>query len=434
MDNKNIVKNIGLSMIMKPISMVLSLIYTPIALSFLGDAKYGVWAIILNIVTWIGIFDIGIGNGLRNRLAESYTKGNTNDAQSYVSTAYIGTLILSIVFFIVINCIWNVFNLSDIFQLDVYGENVNHIIMISTFFICINFVLSLSKTSAYAIQKSGAISVASAIGQVIQIIVLCCMSKFLNQSLMAVAIMYGVASLAENIILYCYVTNKNQFLVPKISYVKSCYMKSLITLGIGFFAMQICSVVLNTTDNLLISSLYGSSAVTPYSIVYKFFYLFPTVHSIILMPMWSAYTEAATRKDIQWIKNTIKKINWITVAFSVFVFVSIFLFEPFSKLWLGKNLNYGRHLIFLVALYMIAQMIFNSYNSFLCGVGYIKSSTIVAVIETVLNIPLSIWFAKDCDMGLSGIIMGSFCVMLLGTISTPIATYRWIKSVENDTN
>ena len=99
MNNKRIIKNIGVSMIMKPISMLLSLVYTPLALAFLGEAKYGIWAIILNIVSWINYFDIGIGNGLRNRLAEAIALDDKEDAQKYVSTAYIGTSVLSLVFF-----------------------------------------------------------------------------------------------------------------------------------------------------------------------------------------------------------------------------------------------------------------------------------------------------------------------------------------------
>ena len=165
MNNKRIIKNIGVSMIMKPISMLLSLVYTPLALAFLGEAKYGIWAIILNIVSWINYFDIGIGNGLRNRLAEAIALDDKEDAQKYVSTAYIGTSVLSLVFCVLISLVWNIFGLTDFFKLKVADENTNLIIFISVLFVCINFVLSLSKTSAYAIQQPGIISIVGIAGQ-----------------------------------------------------------------------------------------------------------------------------------------------------------------------------------------------------------------------------------------------------------------------------
>lgn len=431
MNNKNVLKNIGISMAMRPISIALSFVYTPMALSFLGDARYGVWAIILNIVSWISLFDIGIGNGMRNRLAEAYASNNQRDAQSYVSTAYIATAIMSLVFFIIINAVWNLFDLGSFFNLNVEGENTNLVIAISVFFVCINFILSLSKTAAYAIQKSGVVSITNVIAQILQIIVLFLISQALRQSLVAVALMYGCVTLVENLLLYGYITKGRPYLKPKFSKIKVRYMKSMMTLGIGFFVMQICSLILNTTDNLLISNLYGSSEVTPYSIVYKVFYMFVSIHGIIIMPMWSAFTEAATLKDIDWIRSTIKKVNGVTVLLSVGVIVAVFLFRPFAVIWLGKNYNYQTSLIVTVAVYMIAQMFANNYASFLCGIGNIRVSTMLAAVQALLNIPLSVYFANYCHMGLTGIILGSLCVMAISAILLPVISYRWLNAHSN---
>lgn len=430
MNNKRIVKNIGVSMAMKPISMLLSFVYTPLALAFLGEAKYGIWAIILNIISWINYFDIGIGNGLRNKLAEAIALDDKESAQKYVSTAYIGTTIISIVFCTFVTLVWNIFGLSEFFKLSLSDENTNIIIFISVLFVSVNFVLALSKTSAYAIQQPGIISVVSVIGQVLQIAIIITISKFYSQSLFVIAIMYGFVSLFDSIIVYFVVTRKKDYLKPKISKAQKKYMKPLLTLGAGFFVLQICSLVLNTTDNLLISNLYGSAEVTPYSMVYKVFYIAVQIHAIIIMPMWSAYTEAATRKDMMWIRKTMKRINLITVLFSGGVVVGIFLFEPFATIWLQKKLEYGRSLIIIVAIYMITQMIGNNYSSFLCGVGHIKVSTIIAGIEAIMNIPLSIIFAQYFGMRLSGIILGSLMVMLVSVIVLPITSYHWIDEHE----
>ena len=438
MNNKRIIKNIGVSMVMKPISMLLSLVYTPLALAFLGDEKYGVWAIILNIVSWINYFDIGIGNGLRNKLTEALALEDEKLAKKYVSTAYVGTTIISVAFCIIVNVIWNLFKLSAFFKLNVPDENTNLIIFISIFFVCVNFILSLSKTSAYSIQQPGIISVVSVIGQVLQIGIIFILSRIFNQSLIAVAIMYGLVSLFDSIIIYVVVTRRRKYLRPAISSIDMRYLKPLITLGVGFFALQICSLVLNTTDNLLISNLYGSADVTPYSIVYKVFYMIVQVHAIIIMPMWSAYTEAATKKDMRWIKNTMKRVNQITLMLSLAAIIGIFLFRPVAKIWLRRELEYSNGLIITMAIYMIAQMFGNNYSSFLCGVGHIKTSVIISAIGAVLNIPLSIIFAQSCGMFLTGIILGSLSVMMISVVVLPIVTERWLKAKtqewSNETN
>lgn len=419
-------------MVMKPLSILLSMVYTPIVLAFLGETKYGVWAIVLNIVSWINYFDIGIGNGLRNRLTESITRGNEKDSHKYVSTAYVGTALISVSFFVLITVIWNLFGLSAFFKLNVSGENTNIVILFSVLFVCVNFVLSLSKTSAYAIQQPGIISVFNVIGQLLQIAAVLIIGAMFHESMLAIAVAYGFVSLLDSILVYYLITRKRKYLRPKLSCFDKRYLKPLLTLGAGFFALQISTLVLNTTDNLLISNLYGSADVTPYSLVYKVFYMAVQIHGIIILPMWSAYTEAAARHDIEWIRKAMRKINLITLAISGGVVIGIFLFEPLAAIWLQKKLVYGTPLIVIVAIYMIVQMVANNYSSFLCGVGHIKVSTVIAIIGAVMNIPLSILFARNLEMHLSGVILGSLCVMMMSFVALPIVSYRWLRNKESE--
>ena len=79
----------ALSTVYKALSMVISYLYVPVVLAYLGEVKYGVWTTILNVLSWITYFDIGIGHGLRNKLAENLDKeGNEIKCRKYVSSAY----------------------------------------------------------------------------------------------------------------------------------------------------------------------------------------------------------------------------------------------------------------------------------------------------------------------------------------------------------
>lgn len=83
-------RNMILGTLYKGISMVISFMYVPIVLACLGEVKYGIWTTILNILSWISHFDVGIGNGLRNKLVDSmYNKQDENSARKFVSSAYI---------------------------------------------------------------------------------------------------------------------------------------------------------------------------------------------------------------------------------------------------------------------------------------------------------------------------------------------------------
>ena len=80
MQDKSLKKNISILLLLKPLSMVLSYVYIPIVLNFLGEEKYGVWVTLLSIISWVNYFDIGIGNGVRNKVTECVAANDRNRA------------------------------------------------------------------------------------------------------------------------------------------------------------------------------------------------------------------------------------------------------------------------------------------------------------------------------------------------------------------
>lgn len=67
----NVKKNIALMILVKGGSILLSLLLVPLTLNYVDNECYGVWLTLSSMVVWISFFDIGINNGLRNRLTEA---------------------------------------------------------------------------------------------------------------------------------------------------------------------------------------------------------------------------------------------------------------------------------------------------------------------------------------------------------------------------
>ena len=69
--------------------MAFGLVLIPMTLGYLGPVKYGVWLTLGSIVGWAGFFDLGLSNGLRNKLGEALAKDDIQLAKSLVSTTLI---------------------------------------------------------------------------------------------------------------------------------------------------------------------------------------------------------------------------------------------------------------------------------------------------------------------------------------------------------
>ena len=85
---KNIAKHIGWSMFYKIGSIIANFLLVPLTINYLDIENYGIWLTLISFIGWFSFFDIGLGNGLRNKFAEAKSFGNYKDAQAFVSTAY----------------------------------------------------------------------------------------------------------------------------------------------------------------------------------------------------------------------------------------------------------------------------------------------------------------------------------------------------------
>ena len=98
----NILRHIGWSVIFKAGSVVANFMLVPLSIQYLGKENYGIWLTLSSVITWFALFDIGLGNGLRNKFAESKALGKDRDAQAFVSTAYYTIGAISIVLITII--------------------------------------------------------------------------------------------------------------------------------------------------------------------------------------------------------------------------------------------------------------------------------------------------------------------------------------------
>ena len=85
--NKSLLINIFSSYLVKGLGVLCSLISMPLFLKYFNDQMIlGVWFTMLSVLNWILVFDMGIGNGLRNHLTKALAKKDFQSAKQLVSS------------------------------------------------------------------------------------------------------------------------------------------------------------------------------------------------------------------------------------------------------------------------------------------------------------------------------------------------------------
>lgn len=393
-------KSAIINMVLKPISAVLSFVYTPMLLSYLGDEKYGLWATVLSIITWINFFDVGIGNGLRNLLTKILAEKDEKEAQKAVSTAYIMLSVIAIALLIALTLITLWVNWEHVFSTSIPMKSV---MWITFAFICVNFVLALSNTLLYALHLAEKVSIRNCLVQLANIIGLFIISKYSQGSLVAMAILFGGTSTILYLANSIQVFKNNQYLVPSLRKFDKSKINDICNIGMKFFVIQIMGLLLFTVDNMLITHYFGPQAATPFSIADKVFNTIYSIFAAFIVPYWSKTTVAIAQNNITWIKKSIEKVAFVGFAFICGYIVVGLFFRPLVNLWLQKNLDFDNGLILVMVLFYVAYTILGVECQFINGIGKINTQLIVYIIIGILNIPLSIILGIGCNMGSVGI-------------------------------
>ena len=210
-----------LSTLCKPLGMIISFLYTPVLLAYLGEEQYGVWSTILSVINWINYFDIGIGQGLRNTLAKHIASDKEKEANEAVSTGYVALAFVSGITFLIGSGLILSLNMGLVFNTTI---SLKPALMISFICICLNFVLSLSRAQLYATQQAEKVSFMTVLVQFINLVGIWFLSLIGDGNLLAVAIVIGLSGIIVNLLFSYGVWDKYKYLIPILHTILSSFL------------------------------------------------------------------------------------------------------------------------------------------------------------------------------------------------------------------
>ncbi len=181
---------------------------------------------------------------------------------------------------------------------------------------------------------------------------------------------------------------------PSWTFVDHTLRKDLLSLGTKFFLIQIVALIIFSTTNILIAQLFNIGEVTKYNIAYKYYNITTMVFSILMSPLWGAFTSAWFQGDIGWIRNKIKYYLILVLFFCLVNIIQFFIYPYFIQFWLKRELAIHLILAFSFILYNLIFCYNDIIAHFLAGVGNINKQVIAAIIGGAMNIPITIYLAK----------------------------------------
>lgn len=152
------------------------------------------------------------------------------------------------------------------------------------------------------------------------------------------------------------------------------------------------------------------------------------IFSIVVTPFWSAYTDAHAKGDLVWIKKSINRLSQTWILIFAMVIVMLLASQDFYKFWVGNDLQIPILLSILMGIFAIISTWNNIFAAFLNGLGKIKLQIYYSLFGMIINIPLSVFFAKSMNLGSSGVILATCICLSFGAILAPLQYYKLVNN------
>lgn len=419
--SKKMYKNTAAMMFIKGASILISLMSAPIMLHHVNRADYGVLLTLTSIVGWVGMMDVGLGNGLRNKLPEMLAKGDLDGAKKAISSSYAALAIyvgLLISAFLIASPFIDWLNILNSPKSD--AEEINGLAMVVFIAFCLQFLLGLIVSILYAHQMPAMNSLISFGSQIVTFIALIVQVYIFNVSsffqIGAVNCLIPPSlMLIGTIILF---NTKLKEVAPSFRLIDFKSVSGILSLGVKFFILQIITIVLFQANSIIITRVVGPEAVVEYNMAFRYISVLTMFFNIMITPIWSATTDAYVRGDFAWIRKTLnfsRKICLIAIVSGVLMTI---LSKQVYTLWLGKGaIDISYTTTGLICLCVSFDMLYKVYGIIINGTGKVFAQMVITGIIAICYVPLALLLGEI--FGLSGVLIANSLVFILN--------YLWSK-------
>lgn len=444
------VSNLSWSLIIKVITLLIGLMMYPMYIKYFGNKTstislsgdsttygsvvLGVWLVILQILSWVLMFDIGIGNGLKTKLVESFNKNDLKTSKKLISCSYISNLVivgavlligLPTIFFIDFNKLLNIS--TEI----VSSRTLQFAFALAFISICLEFVLKVVLNIYQALQKQVIASFLPLLSTILLLIFIGVVRfESMEKALLYVSGFYIFSVNMPLVLLSIYLfTIRLKECKPSFKDWSYKTVKSVLVLGFAYFLIQIFLLLINSTNKVLISNTFGPTVVTNYEPYLKIFSAICALGSALSLPIWTLTIQADVKKEYDWLKKA-EKMNYLFILlFALGSFAAAGLLQFVFDLWLNTDsfaVNYKNAFIF--AIWAIA-FIWSYFTSGISnGLKILKPQIIVLGVGSILKIPLFYIIHKIIpSLDWSLLIFIDACIIAVYSTILSVINHRAIK-------
>jgi len=412
--------------VFKGFSMVLNFAIIAIVLNIISPGEYGVWLTISSIISWLSFMDFGLANGLKNKLVKLFLHRKYKLIRVYISSSIFTMSVIGIAIVALAMCISLNVDLSKVLNTTVPQKTLLGIVFFSVLFFIAKAVSDLIQTFKIAEQSVSYVTHISFISNFALFLIVLAVNVFDKTiGLFAFAFIFSfVPFFISAFYSIRLLQTRYRHLQPSYKYINLGLTKDVYKLSMAFFLIQFAGIIIFSTDNVIIASIFSPGEVTKYNIAYRLFGIVPMIVSVVLTPYWPAIAKAYNLENLAWIKRKMNRLVLLWFVLCLLAGGVLFFADKLYFLWLNKDLNIAFAMSFGMFVYAMIASWNMIFAMFINSIGKIRLQLIGSLLAGALNIPLSIYLAKQ--FGPQGVIWATIICLSFSAVWSPIQYYKLV--------
>ena len=393
-------------------------------INYLKEDYLGVNGLFTNILSMLNLAEMGLGTAIIFKLYKPLASNDTEKIKqlmSFYKTAY---RIIALIIAVVGLCLLPFLQFLIKESPDI-AENMKIVYLLYLTNSVVSYLLIYKKSLIVADQKEYLTSIINyaylTVMSVAQILILVFTHNFLLFLIVQI-----FCSILQNVVISLLCDKKYPYIVKNKSKLPKEDQKPIFKDVRALVLYRISAIVINGTDNIIMSKFIGLTIVGIYSNYYLIVHSVFNLIKQFVRALGASVGNMSTTKDVEkkyLVYNSTNLMNsWLIGTCSICFFV---ILNPFIALWAGDKLLLSELPMFLIVFNFYITGIAQVFDLFRNSFGLFVQGQLRPVISSIINLVLSIILVQY--MGIVGVLLGTTAAQLSINIwYDPLVVHRHV--------
>lgn len=424
--NSKIVLGSGMMVVASVALTVGAILTTSMTARTLNPEEFGVWVLIYSLWGYVSNLDLGLGTALRNKLATLSARTDHARAdgaeKGFFLSAFFAMVSISLsgVFCVLaLALFWpqplHLFNATDVTVAQESTEALVYVLVV--LFLCLPLRLYMPVFFAYQLSYLNAVIdiVRSAL-----VVVGIALLVSWGSSLLSLNLAFPVVVLVTSFAGLVWAMRRQRWSLARIGLTQLFQQVfELLPMGLLFTLLAFTHLVFVSVGPWLVNSLIGVAEAGEFSLFLRLALFGYALQTALLMPLWSAYTRAASAQDWFWCRRVfLLSVVVSTLLLSVMAVGLVIFGNSLVLLWTGKQFTGNSSLRLGIAIWMLVYGWATTFAVLLNGLGVIRLEALAMTASAVLLVVLG--YLLIPSMGIAGAAWGMAISALPAAIAVTV--------------